>query len=106
MTNKIDIIRDLKENLQKQYHGSVKEVILFGSQVKDITNENSDFDVLILLDRDYSGKDENQIFDICFSINLKYNIFIDAHLLSIKELTTIRGKQPIFVNAINTGIYA
>ena len=106
MTNKIDIIRDLKENLQKQYHDSVKEVILFGSQVKDITNENSDFDVLILLDRDYSGKDENQIFDICFSINLKYNIFIDAHLLSIKELTTIRGKQSIFVNAINTGIYA
>lgn len=106
MTNKIDIIRDLKENLQKQYHDSVKEVILFGSQVKDIANENSDFDVLILLNRDYSGKDENQIFDICFSINLKYNIFIDAHLLSIKELTTIRGKQPIFVNAINTGIYA
>ena len=92
--------------MQKQYHDSVKEVILFGSQVKDIANENSDFDVLILLDRDYSGKDENQIFDICFSINLKYNIFIDAHLLSIKELTTIRGKQPGYVNAINTEIYA
>jgi len=95
MINKIDVIRDLKENLQKQYHDSRKEVILFGSQVKDIANENSDFDVLILLDRNYSGKDENQIFDICFSINLKYNIFIDAHLLSIKKLTTIRGKQRI-----------
>ena len=104
--DKTVILRDLRDNLRKQYQDSVKDVILFGSQAKDTTNENSDFDVLILLDKDFSGQDENNILDICYEIDLKYNIIIDAHLLSLKELTTIRGKQPIFMNAINSGIYA
>ena len=104
--DKAVILRDLRDNLRKQYQDSVKNVILFGSQAKEIANENSDFDILILLDKDYSGKDENNILDICYEIDLKYNIIIDAHLLSLKELKTIRGKQPIFINAINSGIYA
>jgi predicted nucleotidyltransferase len=106
MTDKIIILRDLKNCLRKLYNDSVREVILFGSQALNAANENSDFDVLILLDKDYSGKDENQILDICYEIDLKYNIIIDAHLLSVHELSTIRGKQTVFVNAINSGIYA
>ena len=104
--DKTIILRDLRDNLRKQYPDSVKDVILFGSQAKGIANENSDFDILILLDKDFSGQDENNILDICYEIDLKYNIIIDAHLLSLKELTSIRGKQPIFMNAINSGIYA
>lgn len=106
MIDKRVILRDLKDNLQIQYKDSVKNVILFGSQAKGKSHSYSDYDILILLDKDYSGKDENNILDICYEIDLKYNIIIDAHLLSLKELTSIRGKQPIFVNAINTGIYA
>lgn len=104
--DKLIILKDLKENLRKQYTDSVRDVILFGSQARDTANENSDFDVLILLDKDYTGRDENDIFDICYDIDLKYDIIIDAHLLSLKELSNIRGKQPIFKNAINSGIYA
>ena len=106
MIDKRVILRDLKDNLKIQYQDSVKNVILFGSQAKGKAHSDSDYDILILLDTDYSGKDENKILDICYEIDLKYNIIIDAHLLSLKELTSIRGKQPIFVNAINSGIYA
>jgi predicted nucleotidyltransferase len=104
--DKLVILRELKDNLRKQYHDSVRDVILFGSQASETANDNSDFDVLILLDNDYSARDENKILDICYEIDLMYNIIIDAHVLSLKELTTIRGKQPIFINAINSGIYA
>jgi uncharacterized protein len=106
MADKLTILRDLKSYLIEQYQDSIKNVILFGSQVKGTANENSDYDVLILLDKDYSGRDENKILDICYEIDLKYNIIIDAHLLSLKELKSIRGKQPIFTNAINSGLYA
>jgi len=106
VTDKRIILRDLKDNLQIHYQDSIKNVILFGSQAKGKSLSDSDYDILILLDADYSGKDENKILDICYEIDLKYNIIIDAHLLSVKELTSIRGKQPIFVNAINSGIYA
>ncbi len=100
------ILNDLKYCLQKQYSDSVKNIILFGSRSKDTATEYSDYDILILLNTDYNSQDENKILDICYDIDLKYNIMIDAHLLSIKELMTRRGKQPIFVNALKNGIYA
>ena len=45
---------------------------------------------------------KNTILDICYDIDLKYDIIIDAHLLSTQELESKRGKQPIFVNALKT----
>jgi predicted nucleotidyltransferase len=106
MTDSKQILNDLKLNLQMRYSDTVKNVILFGSQAKDIANEFSDYDILILLNKDYSRQDEDTILDICYDIDLKYNIMIDAHLLSTNELMTRRGKQPIFINALKNGIYA
>ena len=106
MTDNLTIIRDLKGYLQKGYNDPVKEIILFGSQAKGNSNDNSDYDVLIVLEKEYGARDENQIYDLCYDIDLKYNIIIDAHLISLQELKTIRGKQPIITNAIKTGIYA
>lgn len=103
-TNKI--LTDLKNYLLKNYGNSVKDVILFGSQIRGDSNEYSDYDVLIVLENDYSGKDENQILDLCYDIDLKYNILLDIHLISNKELTSIRGRQAVFANAIKSGIYA
>ncbi|MGE4587678.1 MAG: nucleotidyltransferase domain-containing protein [Mangrovibacterium sp.] len=100
------ILSELKNHLIKNYGNSVKDVILFGSQARGDSNIFSDYDVLIILENDYSGKDENKILDLCYDIDLKYDILLDVHIISSKELKTIRGKQPIFVNAIKSGIYA
>lgn len=67
---------------------------------------DSDFDVFIILDNDHNWKDENKILDLCYDIDLKYNILIDAHIISQKEINSKRGKQLIFINAINSGVYA
>lgn len=106
MADKLTILRDLKDYLQKGYSDSVKNIILFGSQVYDNSTANSDYDIVIVLDKDYNARDENLIYDLCYDIDLKYNIIIDAHLISQRELNTIKGKQPIFTNAIKTGLYA
>jgi len=106
MIDKTKIMSELKRHLIKNYGDSVKDVILFGSQARGDSDEYSDYDVLIVLEKDYSGKDENRILDLCYDIDLKYNILIDVHLISSKELTSIRGRQPVFVNAIKSGIYA
>lgn len=106
MADRLTIIRDLKGYLQKGFNNSVKDIILFGSQAKGISNDNSDYDVLIVLEKEYGARDEDKIYDLCYDIDLKYDIIIDAHLISLHELKTIRGKQPIIINAIKTGIYA
>ena len=100
------ILSELKKHLIDNYGDSVKDVILFGSQMRGDSMAFSDYDVLIILNSDYSGKDENKILDLCYDIDLKHDILLDVHILSNKELNTIRGKQPIFTNAIKSGIYA
>lgn len=103
---KQNILENLKKHLQKNYGDSIKDVILFGSQAQANASEHSDYDILIVLKNEYSGKDENEILDLCYDIDLKYNILIDVHLISEQEIATFRGKQPIFVNALKSGIYA
>ncbi len=92
--------------MQKNYGTSIKDVILFGSQAWGNAKEYADYDILIVLKKHYSGKDENEIYDLCFDIDLEYNILIDAHLISEQEIASLRGKQPMFVNALKSGIYA
>lgn len=103
MDNRL-LIADLKNRLKQEYAGPVKDVILFGSQVNGNANEFSDYDMLIVLERAYSPGDENAIFDICYEMDLKYGILIDAHLISTGELNSIRGKQPLYVNALKKGL--
>ena len=85
---------------------SINNIVLFGSQANNNAGEFSDYDILIILNNDYTQQDEDRILDICYDVYLIYNIIIDPHLLSIKELDAKRGKQPIFVNALKNGIYA
>lgn len=106
MTDKLTIIRDLKNHLQNGFHNSVKDIVLFGSQANGNYSEDSDYDILIVLNKDYGARDENTLYDLCYDIDLKYNIIIDAHFISLRELNTLKGKQPIFTTALKTGIYA
>ncbi len=106
MISNQEILVDLKRHLVEQYGDSVKDVILFGSQARGDPNDYSDHDVLIVLDRDYTSNDENKIYDLCYDIILKYNILLDVHLISQKEISSQRGNQPIFINALKSGIYA
>ncbi len=106
MNNKIQIIRELKKHLLANLGAGIVDIILFGSQLMSLEISDSDFDVLIILDKDYNWKDENKILDLCYDIDLKYNILIDAHIISKKEINSKRGKQPIFMNALSAGVYA
>lgn len=103
--NKI-ILAELKNHLIQNYGNSVKDVILFGSQALGNPEKFSDYDILIVLKHAYTGQDENKILDLCYEIDLRFDILLDVHIISDKELTAIRGKQPIFTNAVKSGIYA
>ncbi len=106
MSNVINIIEDLKKHLINNFGETIKDVILFGSQANGNQNPFSDYDVLIIVKKEFSETEENQILDKCYDINLKYDIILDVHIFSINEINTIRGKQPLFMNALKKGIYA
>ena len=106
MPDKIEILTNLKIKLKKQFGDKIKDVILFGSHASGRADEYSDYDILIILNSDYDTKFEDKISDICYDIDLEYNILTDTHILSKNELNTLRGRQPVFTNAMKNGIYA
>ena len=106
MNDKLKILKDLKHHLEKNSTKRIADVILFGSQAEGKIKEDSDFDVLIVLDDVYNRKDEDNILDICYDIDLKYNILIDVHLISKLEIDSLRGRQTIYYNALTYGVYA
>ncbi|NCO54309.1 MAG: hypothetical protein COS14_07495 [Bacteroidetes bacterium CG02_land_8_20_14_3_00_31_25] len=101
------LLKEIKLQLKSIHNIDVKDVILFGSHAKGVANEFSDYDVCIVLKNDYDWKVCNIIYDALCEINMKYDILIDAHIISENEInTSLRGKQPIFENILNNGIYA
>ena len=104
--DKKKILEDLNFLLKSRFADDLKDVVLFGSQVNGQSHNDSDFDILIILTKKADWKIEREISDLCYEVDLKYNIITDTHVIGEPELDTLRGKQPIFVNAIAKGLYA
>lgn len=101
------LLKEIKKQLQSVPGIVVKDVILFGSRAKGVANEFSDYDICIVLKNDYDWKLRNRIYDALYELDIKHNILLDIHIISVKEIaTSLRAKQPIFENIFNNGIYA
>ena len=100
------IIKELKDHLNRHLNNAVVEVILFGSRVKGTANKDSDYDVVIVINAPDDRKVRKQINDLCYDLELKYNIFLDNQVISKDELECgLRGKHPVFRLAIKEGIH-
>lgn len=104
--NKQLVLNDLSNLLKARFSDNLKDVVLFGSHALGEAHPDSDYDFLIILKNKADWKTEREISDMCYEIDLKYNIITDTHIIGESELLTLRGKQPIFVNAISNGIHA
>lgn len=104
--NKHLVLSDLSNLLKSRFPDNLKDVVLFGSHALDKAHPDSDYDFLIILKQKVDWITEREISDMCYQIDLKYNIITDTHIIGESELHTLRGKQPIFVNAISKGIHA
>jgi predicted nucleotidyltransferase len=98
------ILNDLTQILKQKFGDAIDRVILFGSRVDGSAMAWSDYDVLVILNEDYDYKREWDIYDTCYEINLKYDILIDAKIISTNELQSIKGKQPFIETALETGV--
>lgn len=105
-TEKYQILATIKSVLQSNYNEQIKDIILFGSQANLPHDNLSDYDILIVLKNDYDWKFNRKLTDILFDLEIKYNILIDKHVISINELNnSIKGAEPIYQNALKNGVY-
>jgi predicted nucleotidyltransferase len=107
MKHKRTIIKELKSALVAQFGEDIKDVILFGSRATGKAHKDSDYDVLIILNNDYDWEYRCRITEVVYDLELKYDIFIDKKIISENELhRTIKGKHPLYQDAVQEGIYA
>jgi predicted nucleotidyltransferase len=104
--DKKQLVTEIKEYLNINLDGIVTDVILFGSQVKGTESSDSDYDVLVILKTDDTFEIRSVINDLCYDIDLMYNIFLDTQIISETDLKYgIKGKHPLFQTAIMEGVY-
>lgn len=87
------------------YQKRLKNVILYGSWARGNTTEDSDIDVLIVLEgRVIPGKEIDRIIDIITEINLKHGVLISVYPVSEEDYSTINS--PLLINVRREGVIA
>jgi len=95
------ILLDLNNELFSKFD-NFEGIYLYGSRAKGNFRHDSDFDIIVLFKDDYSLKIESKLAEIIINIELKYDIFIDYHPMTLKELE----RNPVFYNeVVNKGSY-
>ena len=101
------ILHQLLTILKAELKAELKEVILFGSYNSGMHTENSDFDVLIVLQNPADWRIKGKIRDLCYEISLKNDILIDSKIISEFELNhKFWGKHPLYTDTLKFGLHA
>jgi predicted nucleotidyltransferase len=105
--NKLILLEKLKSSLVGRFGKDIREIILFGSRATGTAGKDSDYDVLVILNNDYDWRYRHKIISAIYVLELEYDVFIDAKIISTHELNyTIKGKHPIYADALREGIHA
>jgi predicted nucleotidyltransferase len=99
------VLNEFRENIEKLYGKRLKDIILYGSWARGEGNNDSDIDLVIILDGKVSpGKEIDRMIDIITEINLKYEVLLSVYPVSEKEYSTINS--PLLINVRREGIPA
>lgn len=98
-----NILKEVKNALQELYKDNLVEIILYGSCARNDFNENSDVDLLVVLNKlDTAGKEIDKIVDAIYDINLKYNTLISVVPISDEDYKRINS--PLLINVRKEGL--
>lgn len=99
------IIVEFKKEVKELYGERFKNIILYGSWARDEASEESDIDLLIVLEGSVTpGKEIDRMIDIITEINLKYGVLISVYPVSEDDYSKINS--PLLMNVRQEGIPA
>jgi predicted nucleotidyltransferase len=105
IVNVIDIVKEFKELLKAVHKDNLKAVILYGSMARGDFDDESDIDVLVVLNdiSDYV-EELDKTFQIQYELEMKYDcsFIISCVLTTSKDYET--KIEPLFLNIYREGI--
>lgn len=96
----VNIAQKLNNALAK--YEDFKGIYLYGSRIKGNYKDDSDLDVIILLDKETSYSTDKEIAGIVGRIEYENNIFIDYHSMTYNQL---EGNPIYFDEVVNKGVF-
>jgi len=100
-----EVLKEFREEIEKLYSKRLKSIILYGSWARGDATDDSDIDVLIVLDgKVIPGKEIDRIIDVITEINLKYGVLISVYPVSEEDYSTINS--PLLINVRREGVPA
>jgi len=101
--NRAEIVTNIREIIQNEAPDA--KIILYGSEARGDSQQNSDIDLLILLNKDeVTLEDEEKITFPIYLLELKTGVLISSLVVSKKSWENRPFKTPFYVNIMNEGI--
>ena len=97
------ILKELSETLKKEIGQSIKDVILFGSRARGDSYPESDYDVLVLVNKE-TKELSDKIFKISCEVGWKYNAIIVVFVHE-KSHYAREKYEPLFMNIRKEGVH-
>lgn len=100
------MLMEMSELLEKVYKDKLKAVILYGSMARGTATEESDVDVMILVDgtEQELRKFEDSLSDISTDISLKYYKVLSIIDVSYQEYDKWKTVSPFYKNVSQEGV--
>lgn len=105
MKNANDVLKEFRAKTEKLYGKRLKNIILYGSWARNEATEDSDIDLLVILEGHIKpGKEIDRMIDVITDINLKYKVLLSVYPVSERDYFTL--KSPLLMNARREGASA
>jgi predicted nucleotidyltransferase len=101
--NTDQLLQQIKESVRATDPGAT--LILYGSYARGDFREDSDIDILVLLDKDkITVEDRRRIGDPLYHLELKEEVLISPSIFSKKNWETKHTITPFYKNVMREGI--
>ena len=91
------LVGELKTGLQVIYGERLRGVYLYGSYARDEADEESDVDVLVILDDfEHYGAEVNRTSELDASLSLQYGVSVSK--VFFRERDWLNGQTPFLAN--------
>jgi len=107
MPEKVDnIVHKFAKQVRGIYGNSLKKVLVYGSYARGDYQENSDVDIMILVDVDDDEikKRFNTVCDLAYEYELEYGIVISALVKNEEHFTKWSKSLPFYQNVMREGV--
>ncbi len=101
-----ELLRMLTDHSKEVFGDKLKNVILYGSYARGDYDDESDIDVMIMVDQPMSEiwRHRKEINHFCSDLNIEYGVFLSPMLQSASHFDKWKGTMPFYRNVSNEGV--